>query len=515
MSTTVWILGDQLTYAHPGLVPGCRVVLIEALARLRQRRYHARKLTLVLSAMRHYAEELRAAGYTVDLRRAASFTAGLREHLAEYGSDELICMAAAEYDTRMLQQELGTELGIPVTILPNQMFLVERFPPAKPPKLMEPFYRAMRQQTGLLIEDDSQPTGGAWNFDKDNRKRYDGRSVPPLPSFPPDALTRQVIVDLAEACPGALGSAADFDLPVTRAQALIALEDFVQRRLADFGPFEDAMSAQEGVLFHSQLAPLINLGLLDPLECCAAAVVAYRDGLAPIASVEGFVRQLIGWREYIYYRYWELMPGLRTANSWGAERPLPEWFWTGATAMRCMHHALTRVLQTGYGHHIERLMLLCNFALLAGINPAAVNNWFLECYVDAYEWVVTPNVIGMGLNADGGMVATKPYIASANYVNKMSDYCGACTYDHKARTGDRACPFNTLYWNFLITHEARLRANPRLGPAVLGLSRLAATERAIIQAQAARLLSNAALTTWVLTLRDAAGGYGGAFPGVG
>jgi deoxyribodipyrimidine photolyase-related protein len=491
MSTSVWILGDQLSQAHPGLAPGRRVVLIEALERLRLRRYHARKLTLVLSAMRHYVEDLRTAGYTVELRRAPSFLGGLREHIAESGTTGLICMAAAEYDTRLLQEQLAAELGIPVTILPNRLFLVERFPPVRSPKLMEPFYRAMRRATGLLIEADGTPTGGEWNFDKANRRRYDGRPVPPPFRVAPDEMTRQAIADVTATCPEAIGSAEGFDLPVTRAQALAALDTFITHRLADFGPFEDAMSAGEDVLFHSQLSPLMNLGLLDPLECYIAAVAAYIAGQAPIASVEGFVRQIVGWREYIYYRYWELMPGLRSANSWGAERPLPEWYWTGATPMRCMQHAITRVLATGYGHHIERLMLLCNYALLAGIRPDAVNAWFLECYVDAYEWVVTPNVIGMGLNADGGAVATKPYIASASYIHKMSDYCGACVYNHKTRTGADACPFNTLYWNFLITHEARLCANPRLGPAVLGLSRLDAAERAAIQEQAQLVLAGA------------------------
>lgn len=488
MSISVWILGDQLSPSHPGLVPGRRVVCIEALERLRLRRYHARKLTLVLSAMRHYAAELRAAGYQVDQRQAASFADGLRAHIAEHGTTELVCMAAAEYDTRLLQEQLADELGIPVTILPNSMFLVERFPPVRSPKLMEPFYRAMRKATGLLIESDGAPTGGAWNYDKANRKRYDGRPVPPPYTVAPDAITREALRDVQAWCPDAVGDATNFDLPVTREEALAALADFIAHRLESFGPFEDAMSAEEGVLFHSLLSPLINLGLLDPLECCEAAVAAYAERRAPIESVEGFVRQLIGWREYIYYRYWELMPGLRTANGWGAERALPAWYWSGETPMRCMHHAISRVLATGYGHHIERLMLLCNYALLAGVRPEALNSWFLECYVDAYDWVVTPNVIGMGLNADGGNVATKPYIASASYINKMSDYCRGCAYDPKARLGAQACPFNTLYWNFLITHEARLRANPRLGPAVLGLSRLDATERAAIQAQAAALL---------------------------
>ncbi|MDW8405859.1 cryptochrome/photolyase family protein [Chloroflexus sp.] len=485
---SVWILGDQLSPSHPGLAPGRRVVLIESLARLNQRPYHRRKLVLIISAMRHYAAELRAAGYEVDLRAAPDFLSGLREHITTFGIRHLICVAAAEYATRQFQRSLAAELGIAVTILPNTLFLVERYPPPRPPALMEPFYRTMRRQTGLLIEPDGEPTGGVWNLDRENRRRYDGRPVPPPVRFPPDHITRQVIADLAVACPNAIGSADHFDLAVTREQALAALDDFIAHRLPDFGPFEDAMSAEHELLFHSQLSPLLNIGLLDPLETAQAAVAAYQRGHAPLASVEGFVRQIIGWREYIYYRYWELMPDLLQANAWGAERPLPEWYWTGKTRMRCLSHVIERVLRSGYCHHIERLMVLCNFALLAGIRPQAVNDWFLECYVDAYEWVVTPNVIGMGLNADGGRTATKPYIASAAYIDKMSDYCKGCFYDCKARVGPRACPFNTLYWNFLITHEERLRANPRLGPAVLGLRRLSAAEREAIMTRSQSLL---------------------------
>lgn len=486
---SVWILGDQLSPHHPGLVAGRRVVMIESLARLNQRPYHRRKLVLIISAMRHYADELRAAGYEVDLRSAPDFLSGLRDHVATFGVRHLICMAAAEYDTRQFQQRLEHELGISVTILPNTLFLVERYPPARSPALMEPFYRAMRRQTGLLIEQDGEPTGGVWNLDHENRRRYDGRPVPVPVRFPADEITQQVIADLARSCPNAIGSADDFDLPVTRAQALVALDDFIAQRLADFGPFEDAMSADHNLLFHSQLSPLLNIGLLDPLETATAAIEAYHAGKAPLASVEGFVRQIIGWREYIYYRYWELMPDLLSANAWQAERPLPGWYWNGETRMRCLSCVIKRVLRSGYCHHIERLMVLCNFALLAGIRPQEVNAWFLECYIDAYEWVVTPNVIGMGLNADGGRIATKPYIASAAYIDKMSDYCRGCFYDRKARTGPRACPFNTLYWYFLIVHEATLRANPRLGPAVLGLRRIAEVERQAIMAQAATILA--------------------------
>lgn len=493
MSVSVWILGDQLLSHHPGLAAGRSVVLIESLERLRRRPYHKRKLGLIIAALRHYAAGLRDQGYDVDLRRAPDFVSGLREHLMASGNTRLVCMAAAEYDTRTLQHKLAERLGVEVEVLPNTQFLVEQLPPQRAPKLMEPFYREMRRRTGLLLQPDGEPAGGRWNFDAENRKRYDGRPLPPRPAFPPDDLTQRALADIEADCPAALGSTAGFDLAVTREQALAALDDFVAHRLADFGPFEDAMSSSDAVLFHSQLSALLNIGLLEPREACEAAVRAYEAGVAPLASVEGFVRQIIGWREYIYYRYWELMPDLRSANAWQHQRSLPAWYWSGATKMRCLQHAISRVLRDGYSHHIERLMLLCNFAVLAGISPQAVNDWFLECYVDAYDWVVTPNVIGMGLNADGGRVATKPYIASANYINKMSDYCKGCAYNHRARSGPGACPFNVLYWNFLLTHEERLRANPRAGRAVLALRHLDDTERAQVQAQAQDILAELAV----------------------
>ncbi len=496
LGTSVWILGDQLLVQHPALSSNRTVIMVESLERLRHRRYHARKLVLILAAMRHYADALRERGYTVELRQAASFYAGVREHLVATGNTHVITMAAAEYDTRQMQHRLAdmlsADLGYPITVevLPNTQFLVAMFPPKRSPKLMEPFYRHMRQQTGLLMTSAGEPEGGKWNYDADNRKPFDGRSVPPLPTFAPDAVTRTAMQDVAQHCPHVVGDPLDFDLPVTHAQAQAALADFITQRLPNFGQFEDAMAHAEPILYHSVLAMLVNIGLLEPLPMATAATRAYYAGTAPLNSVEGFVRQVIGWREYIYYRYWELMPDLRKVNAWGHTRALPEFFWTGATHMRCMQHTLRRILATGYTHHIERLMLLCNFALLAELEPQQVNDWFMACFVDAYEWVMLPNVLGMGLNADGGKTATKPYLASANYINKMSDFCKGCGYNHKARIGDAACPFNTLYWHFLLKHELRLRANPRFGPAVLGVSRIAPAERAAIVAQAQALLTN-------------------------
>jgi deoxyribodipyrimidine photolyase-related protein len=248
------------------------------------------------------------------------------------------------------------------------------------------------------------------------------------------------------------------------------------------------MTTRSATLFHSLLSPYLNLGLIDPLVAIRAAEQAYRAGQAPINSVEGFIRQILGWREFIYWQYWQQMPELTTANHWQARRPLPDLFWTGKTEMNCLKQVVSRVLDDGYSHHIERLMIICNYCLLAGIDPRQVADWFNAVYIDAFDWVVLPNVIGMGLNADGGRTATKPYIASANYINRMSDYCKGCTYEPKQRTGAEACPFNTLYWNFLIENESALRANPRLGPAVLGLNRVGEEERALIRIEAAQRL---------------------------
>ncbi|MFZ2360843.1 MAG: cryptochrome/photolyase family protein, partial [Anaerolineae bacterium] len=405
---------------------------------------------------------------------------------------ELLTMAASEIAGRRWQQgRLAEQLGVPVRVLPNTDLLAGQFDPfpnAKPDQriVLENFYRAMRRRFGLLMDGD-QPLGGRWNFDADNRKPLPKDLRPPTaPSFPPDEITRQVMAEVA-ALPG-VGTVDGFDLAVTRAQAQAAFDDFLAQRLAGFGPYEDAMSRQHPLLFHSLLSPYLNIGLLEPLDLAQAAERAYHAGQAPLNSVEGFVRQVVGWREYIYWQYWRLAGQWEGFNAWQAQRPLPDFFWSGETDMACLRSAIGRALETGYTHHIERLMLLSNFCLLAGIEPLQVNDWFLAAFVDAYEWVMLPNVLGMGLNADGGRTATKPYVASANYIHKMSDYCAGCRYDPKARTGPDACPFNFLYWNFLLQHEATLRHNPRLGNAVLGLRYLDEDERSRVREQAAWFL---------------------------
>ena len=503
-TVSVWILGDQLLAHHPALMAACdhfpraqvRIVMVESAGRLRKLAYQRKKLVLILSAMRHYAQELRAQGYSVDYIHAESVVEGLRAHVTRHAPQRLYTMAAAEYPGRQLQQRhLAARLDCPVTVVENTQFLVGRYDPYPRPEegkrvIMEHFYRAMRRHFDLLITPENEPVGGQWNFDKSNRKPLPAKGLHPRAplTFEPDAETRTVMAEVAALEP-AVGTVDGFNLAVTRTQAQDAFRDFLLHRLPQFGPYEDAMSRDNGILFHSLLSPYMNIGLLDPLEMARAAVEVYTAGDAPIHSVEGFVRQVVGWREYIYWHYWQQMPGLHSANHWQHQRAMPRFFWDADTDMACLRHVVQRVIDSGYCHHIERLMVICNFCMLAGIDPQLVNRWFWAFYVDAYDWVVTPNVIGMGLNADGGRTATKPYVASANYINKMSNYCAACRYDPKARTGDDACPFNTLYWNFLLNHEEVLRSNPRAGRAVLGLRHLDEAERARVKSEAAALLA--------------------------
>lgn len=495
-ATSIWILGDQLLEEHPAFIQAAPdaacVVLVESESRFTRHPYHKKKVVLLKSAMRHYAERLRRQGYLVDYRRASHAAEGLRRHVSEYQPDRIVTMEASEYAGRKWQHtHMEALLGVPVELIPNTQFLVGRFDPypqAQPdkPYVMEHFYRRMRRHFDILM-DGEQPAGGIWNYDKQNRKPYPKDAAAPARArFAPDDLTRQVMEEVR--ADGGYGQVEGFDLAVTHEQAAAALEDFIEHRLPRFGDYEDAMAVRDGQLYHSFLSPYLNIGLLEPMQIIRAAEAAYAAGTAPINSVEGLIRQVLGWREFMYWQYWRQMPGMLNANAWDALQPLPEFFWTGDTAMNCMRHVLNRVGQNGYVHHIERLMVLANFSTLAGLHPLAVNNWFLSTFVDAYEWVMIPNVLGMGLNADGGKTATKPYIASANYINRMSDYCANCSFEHVKRTGENACPFNFLYWHFLIKHEERLRANPRLGPAVLGLRHIDADERKRIEQQAAAFL---------------------------
>jgi len=354
---------------------------------------------------------------------------------------------------------------------------------------LEHFYRWMRRRTGVLMEGD-QPAGGRWNFDADNRRSFGAAGpglLPPPAAFPPDATTLEVLATVERTFPGHPGRLDAFDWPVSRDQALTALEDFIAHRLPSFGHWQDAMWRGEPWLYHSRLAAALNLKLLNPREVCEAAEHAWRDGRAPLSSVEGFVRQILGWREFVRGIYWREMPGYLERNALGAERRLPSFFWTGETDLACLREAVGQTLALGYAHHIQRLMVTGLFMLLWGVRPREAHEWYLAVYVDAVEWVELPNTLGMSQFADGGLLASKPYVASGKYIARMSNYCAGCRYRPDRAHGDDACPYTTLYWNFLARHRERFADHPRLALQVRNLERLAPAERAAIAARAAAL----------------------------
>lgn len=497
MSTiTVWILGDQLLRTHPAIEfaresygeDQIQVLLIESAQRLNRQLYQRKKLVLLISAMRHYAEALRSNGLNVDHRASKNFLAALREHTHQHKPERFITMASSSYAGREFQKRLEGALRTPVEVLPNTQFLIGRHNPIPTPEpdksyVMEYFYRDMRRHFDVLMEGE-EPAGGEWNYDEANRKRLPKEIEPPEPiHFEPDEITLKVMKEIS-AYESGLGVVDDFTYAVDHEGARRAFEDFLKHRLDHFGPYEDALTRRSHAVFHSVLSPYLNIGLLEPFVLIERVEALYRSGEVRIESAEGFIRQIMGWREFMYGQYWRQMPGMLDQNAWDAEAPVPDFFWNGDTDLACLAYTLKRAVETGYNHHIERLMVISNFFMLTGVNPRAANDWFLSMYIDAYDWVMPPNVIGMGLNADGGLTATKPYIASANYINKMGDFCSGCAFNHKQRHGERACPFNFLYWNFILKHEERLRSNPRTARNVFGLRYLDEDDREQIQLDA-------------------------------
>jgi deoxyribodipyrimidine photolyase-related protein len=352
---------------------------------------------------------------------------------------------------------------------------------------MEFFYREMRRRHRILMEGDD-PVGGKWNYDPENRKSLPAGLAPPeAKRFPPTAETREVLALVAARFADHYGSLDAFDWPVTARDAEAGFADFLAHRLPGFGDWQDAMAADRDFMFHSLVSVPLNLGLLDPLDLCRRAEAEYEAGRAPLNAVEGFIRQILGWREFIRGIYWRHMPGYATLNALGADLPLPDFYWTGATDMRCMAQAIGQTLRRAYAHHIQRLMVTGNFALLAGIAPDAVDRWYLAVYADAYEWVEMPNTRGMALHADGGIVGSKPYAASGAYIARMSDYCAGCHYDVKDATGPRACPFNALYWDFIARHADRFAANPRMAMPVRTWHKMAEPKRRALRDRAAEL----------------------------
>ncbi len=500
----VLVLGDQLDHASAafdGFDPaGDRVLMVEATGESTHVWSHKARTTLFLSAMRHFALDLRARGWTVDYRAlgdddACDLADILAARIAHHRPRGLVLVEPGEWRLERALRALTQRCGVALDLRDDRHFMMSRAGFTdwarryKQPR-MEFFYRHMRERHGILMEG-GQPIGGRWNFDAENRAGFGRRGpglVPPPLRFAPDELTRAVIAEVEAKFAGHPGSTADFDWPVTRAEALAALADFVDHRLELFGHHQDAMWTGQPWLWHARISASMNLKLIGPREVIDAAVHAWQTRALPLQSVEGFVRQVLGWREFIRGMYWLDMPGLREANHFGHVRALPRWYWTGETHMQCMRAAVGQTLQYGYAHHIQRLMVTGQFALLAGIDPRQVEDWYLAVYVDAVEWVELPNVAGMTLYANGGRFTSKPYVASGAYIQRMSNYCEGCRYEPTARTGDRACPVTVLYWNFLDRHETDLAGNPRTALMVKNLVRMSEAERATIRAQATRML---------------------------
>ena len=471
--TITLVLGDQLS---PGLAalrasdPACTVILMaEVMAEARYVGHHKKKLAFVFSAMRHFAAEMRSAGWTVDYvtldapGNTGSLSGEVRRAMERHGANAIRVTEPGEW--RVLQ-DMQSWTPAP-EILPDDRFVCShaefaQWATGRKVLRMEYFYRMMRRKTGLLMADD-QPEGGQWNFDHDNRKPASADLFMPRPlRYAPDETTAAVLALVSERFGTNFGDLEPFWLPVTRADAERAAAAFVAQALPGFGDYQDAMLTQEKFLYHSVLSPMLNVGLLDPLTVCRMAQDAYYSGHAPLNAVEGLIRQIIGWREYIRGIYWREGPDYVRRNALEATRPLPAFYWTGHTGMACMAAAITQTREEAYAHHIQRLMVTGNFALLAGVEPHALHEWYLAVYADAFEWVEAPNTIGMSQFADGGLLGSKPYAASGAYINRMSDYCQSCRYAVGRKQGADACPFNALYWDFLARHRTRFEGNPRM-----------------------------------------------------
>ncbi|MEL6541195.1 MAG: cryptochrome/photolyase family protein [Pseudomonadota bacterium] len=473
------ILGDQLTRTISS-IRGCAkddtvILMMEVWDEATYVKHHKQKIVLLFSAMRHFAEQLRADGWTVDYVKlddegnAGSFTGEVARAVERHDPRAIQVTEASEWRVQHALEEWEDKFACDVEIRPDDRFLCDhamfqKWAEGRKHLTMEHFYREMRRRTGILMHDNGKPKGGDWNYDKDNREPPKGDlDPPPVPKFEPDEITQGVMELVQDRFGDHFGNLDTFLWPVTRDEAEKAADAFFAERIEKFGPYQDAMVHGSDDMYHSMLSTSLNCGLLDPLELCERAEQAYEDGRAPINSVEGFIRQIIGWREYIRGFYWLHMPGLETDNEMNATRPLPEFFWTGETDMRCLSDCIRSTHDNAHAHHIQRLMVLGNFCLIAGIDPQEVQDWFLAVYADAYQWVELPNVSSMILYADGGKLATKPYAASGNYINKMSDYCKGCRYKVSQKTGEDACPFNPLYWHFMDTHREALSKNHRIG----------------------------------------------------
>ncbi|MFP4352806.1 MAG: cryptochrome/photolyase family protein [Puniceicoccaceae bacterium] len=504
----VVVLGDQLDRKaawRDDFDPGRdEVWMAEAAAEARHVWSHKQRIAVFLSAMRHFADELREEGVPVchtkleDTDPRNTLASLLRNFLDTHTVERVRMVHPGEWRVLDSLRKASDATKVPLEVLPDRHFYATpgefaEWAGGRKQLRMEFFYRAMRRREGVLMDDNGEPAGGHWNFDAENRETF-GRKGPgdvPRPYLPrPDRTTREVLDLVAarfESHPGSLGT---FSWPVTPREARQALKDFVGNRLARFGKVQDAMWTGEPFLFHARISAALNLKLLDPREAVRAAEDAYRTGKAPLAAAEGFVRQILGWREYVRGVYWLHMPDYLERNELGAQEDLPGFYWTGDTPMECLRESIGQTLRHAYAHHIQRLMVTGLYALLLGVQPRQVHEWYLAVYTDAVEWVELPNTLGMSQFADGGIMASKPYAATGKYIQRMSNYCAACRFDPASATGENACPFTTLYWDFLARNHAKLETNPRMKLQLRNVDRKPEKELGAVGAAAERIRIN-------------------------
>jgi deoxyribodipyrimidine photolyase-related protein len=501
--TLAVVLGDQLDPGTPdilGLDPEHDTILMcEVKGESESPPSHVQRTVLFLSAMRHAATRWEDDGWDIryvritDPGNTHTFHGEITRAIQDLRPEQLRAIRPGSHRVLKLLQSMAGQHDIGFDLVEDPHFTCRLsdfndWAEGRKELTMEYFYRERRKALGILVDDDNKPIGGAWNFDKENRNPLkDSPLIPDRPTFSNDEITLGVINDVREVLPDLPGSIDGFNWPVTPAQAQAALNWFIKHALPDFGTYQDAMRVGEHTLYHALLSPALNLKILDPMNVVNAAIRAYEDGAAPLNAVEGFVRQIIGWREFIRGVYWREGPSYRERNELEHSGALPGFYWDADTDMVCMRDAITSVLDRSYAHHISRLMVTGNFAMIAGIDPQEVDAWYLGMYADGVEWVTSPNTIGMALHADGGVVGTKPYAASGKYIKRMSNACASCRYDINARTGDNACPFNVFYWDFLDRHHERFKGNRRMSMILKNLERMDKDELVQIRVSARTL----------------------------
>lgn len=505
MTKLCFILGDQLSDSLPSLALIDKhddiVFLCEVMEEATYVAHHPKKIAFLFSAMRHFAQQLRGRGYRVrytqynDASNTGSFEKELYRTIAEENISELHVTHPGEWRVLQKMETLKKQLGIPFTIHEDTRFLcsIDEFNTwgkGKKQWRMEYFYRMMRQKYHLLMDNQGNPIGGTWNYDAQNRKNANQiKKFPTRSTYPIDAVTLEVLQLVENEFTGHFGQLRPFHFAVTREMALCEANFFINHCLACFGDYQDAMLSNEVNLYHSRLSFYLNAGLLLPLEVCCMAEEAFKQGLAPLNAVEGFIRQILGWREYVRGIYWLMMPDYAHRNYFNASKPLPSLFWGKDTQMFCLKQVVLQTKIEAYSHHIQRLMITGNFALLTGLNPKEVCDWYLAVYADAYEWVELPNTLGMALYADGGVMASKPYAASGKYIQKMSNFCKSCLYNPGEVLGENACPFNSLYWNFIAQYQDKLKSNSRLHYAYLNWDKMSQEKKTAILVKAAQVLA--------------------------